>query len=402
LLIAYTFDSHLVLFYQIFFNGHKKIIEFTDRTTKQYKVKWTLMVNFKKKYTFLQEVSTKGIRNRVSIIAQMPEFTRKELGLGPREFYSSPELIAAGTLEIMERYGIDGPYLDFDVYNIEPEGLGMEVLWSDESPPNLNYAKPIITDEKDLEKIKTPDFDSAGRFSHVLEIYHQYEKLTGGILPPFRCSAPFSLAANIRGVSNLLIEIFMKPDFIRGLLDRLSEEVIAPWLLRVKKEFPDLKEIGADDAFGSLPIVSPDILRDWVIPPVLKLRELVGPEVYVPNWVGEHYLPNPEVMLDMKKQVCPNFIRVQDPDVEILGPSIFKEYANRHNMNLCLGVGASFLDSATPVEVEERVKNYLQIGDQGDGLTIYLCTLSACTSPENVRAAVRAVRKYGTFSREER
>ncbi|MDA3787062.1 MAG: hypothetical protein PF503_00975 [Desulfobacula sp.] len=363
------------------------------------------MVELKKKYTFLQQgaerqaAANNGIPDRVPIIAQMPEFARKELGLGPREFYSSPELIAAGTLEIMERYGIDSPYLDFDVYNIEPEGLGMEIFWSDDSLPDLNYAKPIIADKDDLQKIKTPDFDSVGRFSHVLEMYHQYEKLTGGVLPPFRCSAPFTLAANIRGASNLLVDIYIKPDFVRELLGRVTEEVLAPWLLRVKKEFPNLKEIGADDAFGSLPIVSPDIMRDWVMPPVLKLRELVGPEVYVPNWVGERFLSNPEVMLDMKRQVCQNFIRVQDPDVEKLKPDMFKEYANKHNINLCLGVGATFLDSASPVEVKERVKNYLQIGAPGGRLTLYLCSLSTATSPENVRAAVRAVRKYGTYSK---
>lgn len=361
------------------------------------------MANFKKIYSFLQEgaqrqdAANRGIPDRVPVIAQMPEFARKELSLGPREFYSNPELIAAGTLEIAERFDIDSPYLDFDVYNIEPEGLGMEVFWSDESLPDLNYSQPLIISENDLGKIKTPDFDSVGRFSHVLEMYRQYEKLTGGVLPPFRCSAPFTLAANLRGCTNLLIEIYMKPDFIRELLDRITEEVLAPWLLRVKKEFPNLKEIGADDAYGSLPIVSPDIMRDWVIPSVLKLRELVGPEVYVPNWVGEHYLPNPEVMLDMKKQVCPNFIRAQDPDVEKLGPGIFKEYTTKHNINLCLGIGAFFLDSATPAEVEERVKNYLQIGAQGGRMTLYLCTLSAGTSPENVRAAVNAVRKYGTY-----
>ena len=362
-------------------------------------------MGLKNNYTFLQEGekrqedANKGIPGRVPIIAQMPEFVRKELGLGPREFYSSPELIAAGTLEIMERYGFDSPYLDFDVYNIEPEGLGMEVLWSDESLPDLNYAKPLIIDENDLEKIKTPDFDSAGRFPHVLKMYRQYEKLTGGVLPPFRCSAPFTLAANLRGASNLLMEISLKPDFIRDLLDRITEEVLVPWLLRVKKEFPNLKEIGADDAFGSLPIVSPNIMRDWVMPPILKLRKLVGPEVSVSNWVGEHYLSNPEIVLEMKKQVSPNLIKAQDPDVEKLGPTIFKEFAKKHNMNLCLGIGASFLDSATPVEVEERVKNYLQIGAQGGRMTLYLCTLSAGTSPENVRAAVKAVHKYGTYDK---
>lgn len=365
--------------------------------------KENLMVELNNDNTFLQEGARRqadtnnGIPDRVPVVAQLPEFARKELGLDPREFYARPRLLATGTLEIMEKYKIDGPYLDFDVYNIEPEGLGMEVVWSDETLPDLNYANPIVCDEDDLKKIKTPDFEIRGRFTHVLETYRLYQKVSGGVLPPFRCSAPFTLAANIRGTSSLLMDIYMKPYFVRELLDRVTEEVLAPWLLWVKKELPDLKEIGADDALGSLPIVSPDIIRDWIVPYVLKLRELVGPEVYVPNWVGERYLSNPKSLLDMKRQVCPNFIRAQDPDVAKLGPEFFKEYTQTHNINLCLGVGASFLDSSTVQEVEERLKYYVEVGGQGGRLTIYLCALSANTDTENVRAAVRAVRMYGTY-----
>lgn len=85
--------------------------------------------------------------------------------------------------------------------------------------------------------------------------------------------------------------------------------------------------------------------------------------------------------------------------VEKLKPYIFKEYANKHNINLCLGVGATFLDSASPAEIEARVKNYLQVGAPGGRLTLYLCALSAATPPENVRAAVDAVHKYGTYKK---
>ncbi len=38
----------------------------------------------------------------------------------------------------------------------------------------------------------------------------------------------------------------------------------------------------------------------WIVPYVLRLRELCGPEIYVPNWVGEKYLKNPEEMLNLK------------------------------------------------------------------------------------------------------
>jgi uroporphyrinogen-III decarboxylase len=228
-------------------------------------------------------------------------------------------------------------------------------------------------------------------------MYHQYEKKSGGVLPPFRCSAPFTLAANIRGISSLLVDIFMTPDFVRELLTRITEKGLAPWLLRIKEEFPHLTEIGADDALGSLPIVSPQIMQEWVLPAALDLKERVGPEVSVPNWVGEHCLEDPGILLDMKKQVCHNFIRVQDPDVEKFGPAVFKEYARAHDIHLCLGVGAAFLDSATPAQVAERVKHYLQAGAPGGRMTLYLCALSSATPRENVHAAIRAVREYGTY-----
>ena len=64
--------------------------------------------------------------------------------------------------------------------------------------------------------------------------------------------------------------------------------------------------------------------QEWIIPYINRLRELCGPEVYVPNWVGESYLKNPEDMLDLKRQVCPELVEGQDPDVEELGPGFYK------------------------------------------------------------------------------
>ena len=88
------------------------------------------------------------------------------------------------------------------------------------------------------------------------------------------------------------------------------------------------------------------IINDWIIPYVLRLRYLCGPQVYVPNWVGESHLKNPAEMLDLKRQVCPGFVEGQDPDVEKLGPEFYKKYAEKQGLPLILGVGAVFLATA--------------------------------------------------------
>jgi len=125
------------------------------------------------------------IPDRVPVLTQMHEFAMKELGVPAREFYTSPEILAAGTLEIQEKYGIDVPVLDYDVYNIEAEALGQEIKYSDTDMPDVDRSKPLIRGRDDLKKIRTPDFDRDGRFAHVIEMNRIFRNLIGGGKSPF-------------------------------------------------------------------------------------------------------------------------------------------------------------------------------------------------------------------------
>jgi hypothetical protein len=225
--------------------------------------------------------------------------------------------------------------LDHDVYNIEVEALGQKMIYSDYYMAEVDRLKPLIQDRNDLKKIKTPDFDSEGRFSVVIGMNSIFRKLTGTSSPLNFC-APFSLAANIRGIERFIMDIYSDPDFARSLFDRVTEEVVAPWIQHLKRKFPHTEGICGNDASGSLLIVSPGILRVWIVPYVLRLRELCGPEVYLPNGVGERYLKHPQEMFDLKLQVCPGFLEGQDPDVAELGPTIYKEYGEKRGVRLIL------------------------------------------------------------------
>ena len=361
-------------------------------------------VMFQEDFTSFQEgirrfqTALDGIPDRVPVYAQLHEFAMKEIGAGAKEFYTNAELLVAGTLEIHEKYGIDVPTIDYDVYNIEAEAIGQAMKYSETDMPDVDRRRPLIRDRDDLNKIRTPDFDSEARFAQVIEMNHIFCKLIGGdTTPTLNFCAPFSLAANIRGFEQLIMDIYSDPGFVRTLFDRITGELLAPWILRLKKEFPFAKSICGSDAVGSLPLVDLDILNEWIIPYVIRLRELCGPEVYVPNWVGESYLKNPEEMLDFKRQVCPEFVAGQDPDVEKLGPELYKKYAAKHNLPLILGIGAVFLATATPAEVARRVKTYIEAGGKKGRFILYLCNLGATTPPENVTAAVEAVRQYGDY-----
>ena len=330
-----------------------------------------------------------GVADRIPVFAQMHEFAAEHLGIPRREFFTRPDLLVPALLQTQLEFGIDVPSVTFDVYNIEAEALGQELVWVEGGMPDVDRTKPLVRDRGDLKRIRTPDFDTAGRFQQVIRMSALFKELTG-LEPTLSFCAPFSLTANLRGIEPLLLDMHGDPAFARGLMDAVVDEVLAPWILYQKRRFPRATKISGADATASLPLVNLAVLRHWIVPSIQKLRELCGSEVFVANWAGERYLPDPVGMLDLKLAVGPGPLWAQDPDVESLGPYFFKEFAAAHDVPLILGVGAGFLALSTPDEVQARIRRYAEVGGRRGRFALYLCNVGATTPPENLRAAVEA------------
>lgn len=330
-----------------------------------------------------------GLPDRVPVFAQLHEFAAEYLRIPRREFFTRPDLSVPALLQTQRDFGLDVASVTFDVYNIEAEGLGQRLVWLDGGMPDVDRSEPLIRDRADLARLRTPDFDAAGRFQRVIRMLALFRELTG-LEPTLSFCAPFSLAANLRGTEQLLLDMHEDPEFARGIMDGVTDEVLAPWILYQRRCFPGATRISGADATASLPIVNLPVLRRWIIPSIQRLRQLCGPEVYVANWVGERYLPDPTELLAQKLAVGPGVLWGQDPDVEELGPAVFKGFANAHRVPLILGVGAGFLALATPREVKARVRHYVETGSRGGRFALYLCNLGATTPAENLRVAVEA------------
>jgi hypothetical protein len=331
----------------------------------------------------------KGEPGPVPLYGQLHEYAAFLAGIPPRDFYSRPEIMVPALLEAHSRLGLSVASLTYDIYNIEAEALGQAILLTETGFPDIDRAHPLIQGPADLVRIHTPDFKRDGRFAAVIEMMLCFESMTG-ISPALGFCAPFTLAANLRGIEPLLIDIYEAPDFVRTLLARLTEEVLAPWILHQRSCLPSATRIVGADAIASLPIVNLSILRDWVVPSIERLRALSNSQVSVSNWVGERLLKQPVEMLDLKLKVSPGSLLGQDPDVEMLGPRFYREYAEQHDLALTLGLGAAFLANASPEQVVERVKHYIHEGRASTGFALYLCNIGATTPPENVVAAIQA------------
>jgi uroporphyrinogen-III decarboxylase len=330
-----------------------------------------------------------GLSQRVPIFAQMHEFVAAQRGIPRREFFTWPEVMVPVMLEVQARFGLDVASITYDVYNIEAEALGQKIRWSEAGMPDIDRDAPLIRSRDDLFRLRTPDFDSVAACQRVITMHALFRKLTG-LEPRLSFCAPFTLATNLRGIEQFLLDIYTDPAFARDILTRITEEVLAPWILYQQRQFPQSRAVRGVDATASLPLVNLAILRDWVAPFILRLRALCGHEVAVVNWVGEQYLPQPAAMFDLKLAVGAGVLWGQDPDVEALGPECYKRYALDHGVSLILGIGAAFLAQSTPEEITERVRRYVTVGGRGGRFALYLCNLGASTPPENLVAAVEA------------
>ncbi|PPR76367.1 MAG: Methionine synthase [Alphaproteobacteria bacterium MarineAlpha3_Bin4] len=344
-----------------------------------------------------------GEADWIPVTTQMAEFCMKYGGHNGHEFFSNPELFVRGSLDVQQEMGFHVPDMVWDVYSVEAEALGGNMAWFDELYPALDNTEVIIRDEKDLARIKAPDPFKAGRMPWVLEALQICKELTGYTHYIHYCS-PINLAAQVMQFENLIMAMQEKPKFVHKLMDFLVEEVLAPYINAYFKVLPDADIANGKDAVGSLPFITEEILAEFSVPYLLKLRKLCGdkPGVRSDNWWGDAFAADLDKYWDVKLEVTPQYLKVQDPDCFRVGTERIREYADSRGCALSYGVGTLLLQVGTKEEITKRIHEYMEVGSRGPHgkkFFLYLCSFSSQTPAENVRAAIEAVNMFNRGER---
>ena len=344
-----------------------------------------------------------GEADWIPVTTQMAEFCMKYGGHNGHEFFSNPELFVRGSLDVQQEMGFHVPDMVWDVYSVEAEALGGNMAWFDELYPALDNTEVIIRDEKDLARIKAPDPFKAGRMPWVLEALQICKELTGYTHYIHYCS-PINLAAQVMQFENLIMAMQEKPKFVHKLMDFLVEEVLAPYINAYFKVLLDADIANGKDAVGSLPFITEEILAEFSVPYLLKLRKLCGdkPGVRSDNWWGDAFAADLDKYWDVKLEVTPQYLKVQDPDCFRIGTERIREYADSRGCALSYGVGTLLLQVGTKEEITKRIHEYMEVGSRGPHgkkFFLYLCSFSSQTPAENVRAAIEAVNMFNRGER---
>jgi len=359
--------------------------------------------DFSKGIEQYKKIINGGEADWIPVTTQMAEFCMKYGGHNGHDFFSNPELFVRGSLDVQQEMGFHVPDMVWDVYSVEAEALGGKMAWFDDLYPALDNTEVIIANEKDLARAKAPDPFKTGRMPWVLEALQICKELTGYTHYIHYCS-PINLAAQVMQFENLIMAMNENPKFVHKLMDFLVEEVLAPYINAYFKVLPDADIANGKDAVGSLPFITEDILEEFSLPYLAKLRKLCGdkPGVRSDNWWGDAFAADLDKYWDIKLQVTPQYLKVQDPDCFRIGTERIREFADSRECALSYGIGTLLLQVGTKEEITKRIHEYMEVGSRGPHgkkFFLYLCSFSSQTPAENVRAAIEAV---DMFNRGER
>jgi hypothetical protein len=331
------------------------------------------------------------------VSAQITSHTFMLTGVKEKHFFSDPDLFLMCQLAVSAYYDLDVPSLYYDMYNIEAEALGQKLLWPEGMFPEIDGSRLLLRDKSSLDRLSAPDPRKSGRMAFIREVYKRAVDM--GIQPGIRFCAPFTLAANTRGLENLVMDVMTDPPFTRRLFEFLTFEVLAPWIGELRSVCgPGISATGAD-ALASLPITNPEIIENYALGYVEALRNDIG-HVGVSAWWGERYLKTPEELMSLKLRGSPASLRGYDPDVYAAGPERFAVFAASRGAGVRLGIDSSLLTRGAPGEVVERAKQYARAVQGNVSPGIFLNEVTRETPSAHVHAAVNAVRRSGLSEEE--
>lgn len=329
--------------------------------------------------------------------AQMSEFSMGYQGINAKHFFTNPELFVNGCLHASAELKFDTPDLIWDVYDIECEANGGDMSWFDELSPAINNTRPLIKTEKDLANLTPPNPEKDGRMPFVRDVLQLFHEKTGR-QPTIRFCGPLTCVSQYMQFEQMILKMNEDPEFVHKVFRYVVEEVQAPFINMLFKAFPDASTNGSD-AIGSLPFISEEILDEYSIPNILKLRELTGqnPKLQVDNWWGDSFSEDTEKFWGKKLEVTPRYLKVQDPDLYQVGAVKAREWATETGTPIIFGVDNHVMQEGPEEEIIRRIHEYFEVGTsgpQGDKFALYLCNLSSETPFEHAKMALDAIRSW--------
>lgn len=349
-----------------------------------------------------------GINPRIYILN--PKLNRE--GISFEQYSEDPDLMARTQLasQFYVRHHLlqdaemglpkDGwaTYVDLQNY-YEAAWFGAPVEYRDGQVPDT---RPILSDDNKRmlfdrgmpDPFKDGSMGKNWRFyEHMKANMGQYSyaglPVTSVGLAGLGTDGPMTVAASLRGATELCMDMYEDPEFVRDLLRYITEATI----LRIKsfrqalgQEMRPQSLFFADD---SIELLSAETYKEFVLPHhKMLIRELAGEGPHSIHLCGDVDRLMPTLKNELNLNTWDAGFPIDCARMrEELGPDFLIQTGPR----------VSLLLNGTPQEVDAECRRILESGIMEGGRFVLreANNLSPCTPEESVAAMYEAARKYG-------
>ncbi len=301
-------------------------------------------------------------------------------GLTMRAELASPEALASSRIACREWFQYDGIYISADTW-VMAEAMGAPVIHADDAPTAGTV--PLLDDIGKLDHLKPLDPNRDGRLPllvEAVEIAVARARDHFAVIANFDQS-PFSLACALRGINQLMLDVYDNPAFVKQLLNICTDSV-----LRYAKALAAAGAHILNTGDSPVALVGPATYTTFGLPyeqvvfdelsscGIFTTLHVCGNTTNILGLMGNSRAHS----LELDYQVDLVQARTQIPENMILIGNIEP-----------VGV----LVNATPDEVREQVSHLLASSDElGRFILSTGCAIAPDTPPENLRAMVEAAK----------
>lgn len=322
--------------------------------------------------------------DRIPCNPSISDHAAKLVGIKVSDYHRSAKQMARAQIAAYRRYGHDGISASASI----AEALGSKMSFPDNSTPY--FAENVVREISDLDKLEPPDPRRDGRLPMALEALEIMMNEVGTEVPvSWGHSGPLSTASALRGIDNLMRDIYKNPDFTHRLL-QLAVDSIIPFVEEAGKLGVGFAIM---DPVASGSLISQKIFREFALPYLKKLIQAM------------HRASGKAPML----HICGNTTKIwhdmADTGAGVLSLDNIIDLAEAKKAvgeRVILAgnirpTNTMFLGG--PKDVVENVRECLSKAyDTPKGYVLAMgCGLPTDTPVENVEALMHAARKYGRY-----
>jgi len=334
-------------------------------------------------------------------------------GITFKDYFESPEVMAKVQLKFRKwvRFNVPqdremgypednwgGCWVDFQ-NSYEALYFGCRLFYWEGSLPDI---EPVLKGRKELLEELNPNPEDNPFLKKVLDYYDYFlsisDELYEGVpigkpqIPLTGTDGPFTVSAQIRGASQLCIDIYEDPDFVHRLMDFVTDAIIKRITYIIHRfglEYPRESWGFADD---SIELISEKVYKEFVLPyhkRLVKTFSSGGPNmIHLCGRASHHFLTIKEELnvMDFDTGYPTNLGEMR----KVLGP----EVTLRGNISPML------LLQGPVYRIEEEVIRLLRSGVMEGGKFI-LCdgnNVAPMTPVEHLKVMYDTGKRYGRYS----